>query len=148
MGRLLIRLGGLAAAMLLVGPAGAFADVRFEGRTSQGRPVAVVAGDDGTPKRARIRWRSVCRSGLRGITTTGFRRPLDLSTRRRFRDSGTYSVREPTGARATITATISGRKAGPRRWVGRFRAVTVVRRGGRVRDRCSVRGLRWRALRG
>lgn len=126
----------------------AIADVRFRGQSRQGLPVVVVAGDDGTPKRARIRWRSVCRSGLRGITTTGFRRPLDLSTRRRFRDSGTYSVREPTGARATITATISGRKAGPRRWVGRFRAVTVVRRGGRVRDRCSVRGLRWRALRG
>jgi hypothetical protein len=125
----------------------AIADVRFRGQSRQGLPVAVVAGEDGTPKRARIRWRSVCRSGLRGITTTGFRRPLDLSTRRRFRDSGTYSVREPTGARATITATISGRKTGPRRWAGRFRAVTVVRRGGRVRDRCAVRGVRWRALR-
>jgi hypothetical protein len=130
----------------LAGPAAA--DVRFEGRTSQGRPVAVIAEDDGVPKRGRIRWIADCRQPghtLRGAT--GFSRPLDLSTRRRFRDEGTYRTRTPNGERLTVFARMTGRKAGPRRWVGRFGARVVARRGGRVVDRCSVRRVRWRAVR-
>ena len=81
------------------------------------------------------------------IQSTGFSRPLDLGTRRRFRDAGTYQGRPRNGFRLTYTVRISGRKVGPRRWAGRFRGRLVVRRGGRVFDRCAVRGVRWRAVR-
>jgi hypothetical protein len=143
------RLAPVAAVASLAAVAGpAVADVRFEGRTSQGRQVAVIAEDDGVPKRARIRWSAGCRQPgytLRGAT--GFSRPLDLSTRRRFRDAGTYRTRTPNGERLTVFARIRGRKVGPRRWVGRFGARVVARRSGRVLDRCFARGIRWRVRR-
>ena len=144
--RRLAPISAVAGLAALAGPAAA--DVRFEGRTSQGRPVAVVAEDDGVLKRGRIRWIADCRQPgftLRGAT--GFSRPLDLSTRRRFRDAGTYRTRTPDGERLTVFARMRGRKAGPRRWVGRFGARIVARRGGRVVDRCSVRRVRWAAVR-
>ena len=134
---------GLAA---LAAPAAA--DVRFEGETSQGLRVVVVAEDDGVPKRGRIGWRGRCgRSGILVTERTGFRRPLDMSGRRRFRDAGSYRVRYRNGERVRFTVRISGRKVGPRRWTGRFRVHAVVRRGGRVLDRCSARGVRWAAVR-
>jgi hypothetical protein len=140
------RLAPLATVLAgLAGFAGpAAADVRFEGRTSQGRQAVVVAEDDGVPKRGAIWWRADCREPaftLRGAT--GSSRPLDLSTRRRFRDAGTYKTTTPTGERLTVFARIRGRKVGPRRWVGRFGARIVARRGGRVVDRCAVRRIRW-----
>ena len=135
---------GLAA---LAGPA--MADIRFEGRTSQGRLALVVAEDDGVPKRGVIHWRARCRrTGVRLPQGTGFSRPLDLSTRRRIRDVGTYRTRRfRDGVRLTIRARITGRKVGARRWRGRFSARAVVRQRGRVLDRCGVRGVRWRVRR-
>jgi hypothetical protein len=143
-----IRLAGLVTAALLAFPAVAAADIRFQGESSQGRQVLVVAEDDGVPKRARIAWRADCRRpGFRVLESTTFRTPFELSTRRRFRDNGSYRLRAPNGYRLTLTPTISGRKVAPRRWAGRFRASVVVRRAGRVRDRCSVRGIRWSVVR-
>jgi hypothetical protein len=142
------RLAPLAALAGLAFAAPASADVRFEGRTSQGGYMLVVAEDDGVPKRGLIRWRADCRRPGAGLEeSTVFSRPLDLSTRRRFRDAGSY--RENAGGRFRITYTLrtSGRKVSPRRWAGRFRARAVVRRAGRVVDRCSVRGVRWRVRR-
>jgi hypothetical protein len=144
----MIRIAGLVGAMLLALPAGALADVRFRGESSQGRRVLVVSEDSGTPKRVQIVWRADCRRpGFRVLETTTFRTPLELSTRRRFRDNGSYRLRAQDGYRLTLTPTISGRKVAPRRWAGRFRATVVVRRAGRVRDRCSVRGVTWRVRR-
>jgi hypothetical protein len=112
------------------------------------RRLVLIAEDDGVPKRAWISRRADCRRpGLRVVEGTSFRRPLDLSTLRRFRGGGSYRVRDRGGVRITFTVRTSGRKVGPRRWAGRFRAHAVVRRRGRVVDRCSVRGVRWRALR-
>jgi len=135
----------LAAHVAFAAPAAA--DIRFEGRTSQGGYALLVAEDDGVPKRSLIRWRADCRRpGVRLEESTGFSRPLDLSTRRRFRDAGSYRDREGR-FRITYTLRMSGRKVAPRRWAGRFRARAVVRRAGRVVDRCSVRGVRWRVVR-
>ena len=142
--RRLAPLAAVAGLAVFAGPAAA--DVRFEGRTSQGRLALVVAEDNGVPKRAGIRWRAPCGTG-RLIQSTVFRMPLDLSTRRRFRDSGTYVSRDRGGVRITVTVGISGRRMGPRRWAGRFRGRGVVRRAGRVLTRCSVRGIRWRVRR-
>jgi hypothetical protein len=143
------RLAPLAAAAGLAALAAPVAaDVRFEGESSQGRPVVVVAEDDGVPKRARIGWRGGCgRPRFRLLESTTFRTPLDVGTRRRLRDAGTYRLRDQGGERITLTVRISGRKVGPRRWAGRFRGQAVVRRRGRVLDRCSVRGVRWRVAR-
>jgi hypothetical protein len=144
--RRLAPLAAVAGLAALAGPAAA--DIRFEGRTSQGLRVAVVAEDDGVPKRGRIAWRGRCRpSGALVTERTGFRRPLDMSGRRRFRDAGSYRVRYRSGERVRFTVRMSGRKAGPRRWAGRFQVLAVVRRGGRVIDRCSARGVRWAARR-
>jgi hypothetical protein len=143
------RLAPLAAMLGLAAVAGpAAADVRFEGETSQGRRIVVVVDDGGVPKRAKIGWRARCRpSGSRPIASTGFRRPLDVNGRRRFVDAGSYRVRFRNGERVRFTVRITGRKVGPRRWTGRFRVHAVVRRGGRVRDRCFARGVRWAAVR-
>jgi hypothetical protein len=133
------------AAAFAACPGSAAADVRFEGRTSQGGYVLLVAE---VPKRGLIRWRADCRRpGFRLEEGTAFSRPLDLSTRRRFRDAGSYRENGPGRFRITYTLRTSGRKVGPRRWVGSFRARAVVRRGGRVVDRCAVRGVRWRVRR-
>lgn len=143
------RLAVLAVAVALLGlPAGALADVRFRGESSQGRRVLVISEENGVPKRAWIRWRADCRRpGFRVLESTSFRTPMELSTRRRFRDNGSYTLRTPNGFRIRITPVISGRKVAPRRWAGRFRATAVVRRAGRVRDRCSVSGVSWRVRR-
>jgi hypothetical protein len=132
-------LAGLAA---LAGPAAA--DIRFEGRTTQGRQALLVAEDDGVPKRAVIRWRARCRSGGALRQYTVFRRPFDLSTDTRIRDVGTYrSRRYRGGVRLTIRVRLVGRKVGPRRWRGTFGARLVARREGRAFARCAVLGARW-----
>jgi hypothetical protein len=142
----LAALGALALLGAFAGPASA--DVRFEGRTSQGAFALLVAEDDGVPKRGFLRWRADCRRPGFGVrTSSSFRRPLDLATRRRIRDAGTYRVRDRGGERLTVTARVGGRRVGPRRWAGTFRARVVVRRAGRVIDRCAVRGVRWRVSR-
>jgi hypothetical protein len=144
--RRLAPLAALAGLAALAAPA--LADVRFEGRTSQGRLALLVAEDDGVPKRGSVHWRARCRrTGVRLIQGTGFGRPLDLSTRRRIRDVGTYRTRLQDGVRLTIRARVRGRKVGPRRWRGTFGARVVARRGGRVLDRCAVSGVRWRVRR-
>jgi hypothetical protein len=140
--RRLAPLAAMAGLAALAGPA--MADIRFEGRTSQGWGVLVVAEDDGVPKRGAIDWQADCRID-RVSQGTGFSRPLDVSTRRRFRDVGSYRLRAKPNTRVTVW--ISGRKVGPRRWAGRFRARLVLRRGGRVVNRCAVRGVRWQAVR-
>jgi hypothetical protein len=143
--RRLAPLAAVAGLAALAGPAAA--DIRFEGRTSQGRLALVVAEDDGVPKRGAIRWHTRCRRGGRVVQATGFSRPLDLATRRRIRDVGTYRTRRyPGGIRLTIRARISGRRVGQRRWFGRFGARAVVRRRGRVVNRCAVT-VRWRVVR-
>jgi hypothetical protein len=143
----LAAVAGLAALAALAGPAAA--DVRFEGRTSQGRLAILVAEDDGVPKRVKINWHARCRvSGVTLPQSTVFRRPLDLSTGLRIRDAGSYrSRRYRDGVRLTIRVRVIGRKVSPRRWRGRFSARALVRQRGRVIDRCAVRGLRWRVRR-
>jgi hypothetical protein len=144
--RRLAPLAAVAGLAALAGPAAA--DIRFEGQSSQGRRVILVADDNGVPKRAKIGWQARCRrSGARPTGSTGFRRPLDVSGPTRLRDAGSYRVRYRNGERVTFTVRISGQKAGPRRWTGRFRVRAVVRRGGAVVDRCAARGVRWRVRR-
>jgi hypothetical protein len=144
--RRLAPLLAVASLAALAGPA--VADVRFEGRTSQGRFALVVAEDDGVPKRAEIRWQAHCRrTGVRLVQGTVFRRPLDVSTGRRIRDVGSYRERLRDGVRLTIRARVVGYVVGVSRWRGRFSARVVARRGGRVLDRCAVRGVRWRVRR-
>jgi hypothetical protein len=144
--RRLAPLAAVASVAALAGPA--VADVRFEGRTSQGRLAIVVAEDDDVPKRAAIHWQTRCpRTGVRLVHGTVFRRPLDVSTGRRFRDAGSYRTRLRDGVRLTIRARVVGHVVGVSRWRGRFSARVVARRSGRVLDRCAVRGVRWRVRR-
>jgi hypothetical protein len=138
----------LAAAAVAALPATAQADISFPGGTGQGFGLKLVAEDNGIVKRVAIGWRASCRRpGYRITESTTFRTPLELASARSLRDGGSYTKAGGHGYRLTVHPRISGRKVGPRRWAGRFRATVVVRRGGEVRDRCSVRGVRWRARR-
>jgi hypothetical protein len=144
--RRLAPLAAVAGLAVFVGPAAA--DVRFEGESSQGRPVVLVAEDDGVPKRVRIDWQARCRrSGSRPTESTGFRRPLDMPGRQHFSDAGSYRIRYRNGERVKFTVRISGYKIGVSRWRGRFYVDAVVRRNGRVIDRCSARDISWRVRR-
>ncbi len=145
--RRLAPLAAVAGLAALAGPA--MADIRFEGRTSQGRQALVVAEDDGVPKRGAINWRAHCRRA--GRVVPGARGSAGRSTSRRagaFATSAlTVRVATPDGERLTVSARISGRKVGPRRWVGRFGARAVVRRRGRVRGPLRRARIRWRVVR-
>jgi hypothetical protein len=147
-----LRRGSVLVAIAIFAiPAGAAqADVTFRGRTEQGRLMRVVAGDDGIVKRARIWWRAPCaRPGFVFRESTSFVMPLDRTVERYFRDAAppAYRLRDRRGFRFVVSPRISGRKVGPRRWRGTFGVRVVVRKDGRVRDRCAVSGVRWRAVR-
>ena len=136
-------LAGAAAAA----PATASADQLFTGKTQQDRPATVRIGDDGIVNLVRITWRTR-RCSLSGSTlrnTTAFRPPFDSATPDAFADQGAYTVRDPNRVRIRITTTLNGRRvvdpANPASvtWQGTLAAKAVVRRSGRVIDRCRLR---------
>jgi hypothetical protein len=134
-----------AAALLA---ASAPADAAYwKGKTRQGRTVTVRTGADGLVKRVRIWWRTRCNAGsLTG--GTAFVRPIDRVEPTAFEDGGTSQSRVEGGIRSTDTAFIQGRlRADGRRWRGTFHLRSVLRRRGRVIDRCRVGKVRWSARR-
>ncbi len=143
-------LAGLAAV-----PSPAAADQLFTGRTQQDRPATVRIGDDGVVNLVRIQWRtrrcSLSGSFLQNVT--GFRRPFDSATPDAFADQGSYTERDPGGIRIRITTTLNGRRvvdpANPAAvtWQGTLKASAVVRRRGRVIDRCVLRSTGFTAQR-
>jgi hypothetical protein len=137
---------GVATAALLT--ASAQADAAYwKGKTRQGRTVTVRTGADGLVTQVRIRWRARCNPGsLTG--GTAFRRPIDRLEPTAFEDGGTSQARVEGGFRSTDTAFVQGRlRADGRRWRGTFHLRAVIRRRGRVVDRCRTGTVRWSARR-
>jgi hypothetical protein len=130
-------------------PADAMADIRFRGKSGQGRAVTLRTGDDGLVERFAIRWRAPCRRPgffFRTGTQTTPASPFEEHTRDRFVDVGGYRTRIENGLRAVFRARTVGNRVSERRWRGIFRITVRVLRGDRLIDRCHL-GTRWRVLR-
>jgi hypothetical protein len=140
-------LTGVVLLGLLAGPAQA--DVRFTGKSGQGRTVNLRTGDDGLVQRFAISWRADCRRPgyvFDSGTQTTPASPFEVSTRNRWVDVGGYRERLSGQRRAVYRARTAGRRVSDRRWRGIFRITVRVFRRGRQVDRCHLR-TRWRVLR-
>jgi hypothetical protein len=125
------------------------ADVRFAGKSGQGRTVHLRTADDGLVQRFAITWRADCRRpGYRFLTSTQTTpaSPFEVSTANRFVDVGGYRERLPGPRRAVYRARTVGKRVSGRRWKGIFRMRVRVYRRDRLLDRCYVR-TRWRVRR-
>ena len=149
--RLLVLLTLLAAALVL--PADALAAKTFRGKTQQSRGVTVIVGDDGLVDRVRVNWRTRrCQlGGSRFQDATQFNGPFEPSTVDAIGDSGAYTVRDRGGIRSRVGIVLTGKRlfdpANPagETWEGTLRANVVVRRRGKIIDRCRLRSIGWRA---
>ena len=143
-----------AGVLALAAPADAVAVKSFRGKTQQDRTVSFRVGDDNLLDTLRINWitRRCASSGSRFQHMTSFRRPYDESTPDAFRDAGSFRVVEDGGRiRSRVTMTLTGRRAfdpanpAAESWSGTLSARVVVRRRGRVIDRCRLRAITWNA---
>jgi len=140
----------LAMIMLALLPADALADIRFRGKSTQGKVATLRTGDDGLVKRFAIRWVGTCRRPRfryhEGTQTTPAS-PFEVQTRKRFEDVGGYRDNDiGDGLRAVYRARTVGNRVSERRWRGIFRIRVRVFRGDRLVDVCRAR-THWRVLR-
>jgi len=117
----------------------------FKGKSSQGATVRLSTAADGTAQAFLFPWRGRCgRPGKRFMTVTRSRPPWSV-TPNGFVSTGSYSYRQADGLRLTVSGTAGGHRVSTYRWAGSFRMSAVVRRGGRVFDRCHSQTVRWAA---
>ena len=141
-----------AAVAALAAPSEAAAVKKFAGKTQQNRTVTLTIGDDQRLDTLRVNWitRRCALSGSRFQHITRFRRPYDQSSTDDFRDVGSFRVVDGR-IRSRVTITLEGRRtfdpANPAGefWDGTLSARVVVRRSGRVIDRCRLRAITWNA---
>ena len=154
---LLLAIGALAVAA----PADALAAKSFQGTTEQknattgkSRTVMLTIGDDNLLDTLRLNWvtRRCKLSRSRFQHFTGFRKPYDESTPDAFTDRGSFKVADRGGIRSRVRVRLNGTRsqvdpANPatETWNGTFAARVVVRRRGRVIDRCRLREITWAA---
>ena len=144
----------ISAALVAAGLAPSAASAKtFTGESQQDRRVLLRTGDDGTVRFFRIDWKTrdcdVDDATLRDQTT--FRAPFDSATPDAFADEGRYRAREGRRIRITTNVKLSGTRvvdpADPaaESWQGTFEASAVVRRRGKVIDRCTLSSTGWTA---
>jgi hypothetical protein len=81
------------------------ADVRFRGKTGQGRLATLRIDDDGLFQRFGIRWRADCRKPNFVFTSsTKMLPPIDVSAPERFVDADRYRAHYDNGLRAVFDA--------------------------------------------
>jgi hypothetical protein len=132
--------------MLAALPATALADVRFRGKSAQGRLATLRTADTGLVERFGIRWAADCaRPRFIFLSSTKHLPPYDGSTPARFVDADGYRDRLANGSRAVFHSRVVGNRVSARRWRGTFRVRVRVFRGSRLVDRCFLR-TRWRVL--
>ena len=140
-------------AVALVAPSQAAADKSFAGKTAQNRSVSLTTGDDNVLKTFRVNWltRKCALSGSRFQHITRFRPPFDSATPDAFTDAGSFTVADRGRIRSRVTMTITGQHAfdpavpEAEKWFGTLKAKVVVRRRGKVIDRCTLRSTNWEA---
>ncbi len=142
-----LRLLIVPVVALLALPATAIADTTYRGKTQQKRTVALTFGADNLLQTARINWitRRCAESGARFQHITSFRTPFDASTPEAFRDAESFRVDDRGGIRSRVNITFAGRRASDALWRGTLRARVVVRKRGKVIDRCRLREITWSA---
>lgn len=141
----------LAAA--LIAPSQAAADKSFAGKTVQNRSVSLTTGDDNVLKTFRVNWitRRCALSGSRFQHITAFRPPFDSATPDAFTDAGSFTVRDRGRIRSRVKMTITGQHSfdpavpEAEKWFGTLKASVVVRRRGKVIDRCRLKSTNWEA---
>jgi hypothetical protein len=141
--------GVVAVALVFALAAPAHADIKFVGKSGQGRTVNFRTNDAGLMERFAISWRGDCRRPgyfYRSGTKTTPASPLEVSTRNRWLDVGGYRERLRGGQLAIYRARAVGRRVSEHRWRGIFRATVRVFRRGRQIHRCHVR-TGWRVRR-
>ena len=152
--RSVLTLAAAGAVALAAAPPAGAQEQTFTGKTRQDRPVTLRVGADGVVQFVRIAWRTRrCRQGGASLTDrTDFRPPLDDNAPHVLGDAGRYTVRRRGGIRIRVTVTVAGEHvpdpanaAAPGSWRGTIKASAVVRRRGRVIDRCSLRSTGWTA---
>jgi hypothetical protein len=142
-----------ALAVLLAVPSTAAADKAYKGKSAQNRSVTLTTGDDNVLKTLRINWitRRCALSGSRFQHITAFRPPFDLATPDEFRDAGSFTVADRGRIRSRVSISLTGRHAfdpanpAAENWFGTLKASVVVRRRGKVIDRCRLRSVNWSA---
>jgi hypothetical protein len=127
-------------------PAHAAADLRFRGKTGQGRLVTLRTDDAGMVEMVDIGWRSRCQPGGWSQGATKFLPRFDLLTRDRIVDAGSYRERLEGGIRSILNARVAGSRVSERRWRGVFRIRERVFRGGRLVMTC-YRRTGWKVVR-
>jgi hypothetical protein len=135
-----------ALAAATVAPADALADKTFKGKSAQKRTVTLTTTDGNVLRFARIGWltRRCSLSGARFQNRTTFRPPFDAATPGAFRDAGSFTVADRGGYRSRVTLTFTGGfDAAASAWRGSIEGTVVVRRRGRVIDRCTLRRTYW-----
>ena len=142
-----------AVAVGLIAPSQAAAVKNFSGKTSQNRTIKLTVGDDNLLQTLNVNWitRRCRKSSARFQHRTVFRPPFDNSTPDAFDDAGAFTDRDQGGIRSRVSITLTGRRtfdpANPaaEKWDGTLKANVVVRRRGRVIDRCVLRQITWTA---
>ena len=144
-----------ACTLLLALPAAAPAAKRFSGESEQGRGVKLRIGDDRLVQRLEIKWRARCNSGKNVTSEVRFPGGFFVeSTKNRFEGRGPYRASASGGFRLRVQATVTGRRTikpggdDPETWKGTLRTKTVVRKNGKVVDRCTSRKIDWKVERG
>lgn len=115
--------------------------------------MTVRTGADGLVTLVRLPWRAGCnRPRARFTERTDFRRPLKQSTLDVVADDGAYTLRRRGGWRFRVRVTMAGRRSltdpadpSTEQWAGTLSASVVVRRKGRVFDRCKLAPTTWTA---
>jgi hypothetical protein len=142
-----VRKGGAAVAVAVllvvastasaVGPHG----VRYDGRTTQGKPMKLITDRDGVPKRGSVELITDCNGDYRPFSTSiRIEGPFKRATRsgfkvkgHRFDTDGTYSGR--------YRWKVEGKRKTSRKFKGRIEIEIVFRRKDRKYTTCSADGV-------
>jgi hypothetical protein len=136
----------LAAAGLLAFPAAAQETVTYEGETSQGRSVKVLATPEGDMTQIRMGWRADCgKPGNSFRTRTKWLDPIEQSGNS-FSDSGEYTQRDGP-YRYRIKGSLEGTFDATNGADATARYSVRVRRRGKLVDRCRSGRIEWTATR-
>jgi hypothetical protein len=129
-------------ALLAAAPADA---ATLRGRTHRGLNVRIKTDPTGRATEAIFNWHvRRCDSGrfqFRDSTAVDSKK----KPAKNFFTRNPYTLRSRGGYRSRVTVHTNARRLSIYRWKGTFSAVAIVRRHGRVVDRCHMRRLHWTA---
>jgi hypothetical protein len=148
----IVRLLGVVGALCAIAVLPAPADARklFTGTTGQSRTARMEVAENGRPFRVTLSWKARCRRGT-FQDVTRIQPPRRTTTPDLVEIAGAYRIRATKRLTARVTILVRGIRgvdpADPQAevWSGSFRVSVVVRRRGRVFDRCRVPTTVWSA---